>query len=113
MSIFSLHCVKSVRMWCFSGPYLPAFELNTERYSVSLRIQSKCGKIWTRKTPNTDTFHAVLFIYFVLDKNNIEVETSCLIQFFIHGKYEIMLKRFILHPFLRLFQINIAAPRGS
>ena len=24
-----------------------------------LRIQSKCGKIWTRKTPNTDTFHAV------------------------------------------------------
>ena len=24
-----------------------------------LRIQSKCGKIRTRKTPNTDTFHAV------------------------------------------------------
>ena len=26
---------------------------------VSLRIQSKCGNIRTRKTPNTDTFHAV------------------------------------------------------
>ena len=26
---------------------------------VFSRIQSKCGKIWTRKTPNTDTFHAV------------------------------------------------------
>ena len=26
---------------------------------VSLRIQSECGKIRTRKTPNTDTFHAV------------------------------------------------------
>ena len=25
----------------------------------SFRIQSKCGKIRTRKTPNTDTFHAV------------------------------------------------------
>ena len=43
----------------FSGPYFPAFGLNTERYAVSLRIQSKCGKIWTRKTPNTSTFHAV------------------------------------------------------
>ena len=25
-----------------------------------IRIQSKCGKIQTRKTPNTDTFYAVL-----------------------------------------------------
>ena len=25
-----------------------------------LRIQSECGRIRTRKTPNTDTFHAVL-----------------------------------------------------
>ena len=35
---FALHCVKSVR------------------------IQSECGKIRTRKTPNTDPFHAVLKI---------------------------------------------------
>ena len=27
----------------------PAFRLNTESYSVSLRIQSECGKIRTRK----------------------------------------------------------------
>ena len=27
--------------------------------SVSLRIQSECGKMGTRITPNTDTFHAV------------------------------------------------------
>ena len=33
----------------FSGPHFPAFALNTERYSVSLRIQSECGKIRTRK----------------------------------------------------------------
>ena len=33
----------------FSGPYFLAFGLNTERYEVSLRIQSKCGKIRTRK----------------------------------------------------------------
>ena len=28
----------------YSGPHFPAFGLNTERYSVFLRIQSKCGK---------------------------------------------------------------------
>ena len=30
------------------GPYFPAFGLNTERYEVSLPIQSECGKIRTR-----------------------------------------------------------------
>ena len=32
----------------FSGPYFPAFGLNTEKYFVSLLIQSKCGKMRTR-----------------------------------------------------------------
>ena len=53
------HCVKCVRIWSYSGPYFPAFGMNMERYSVSLRIHSKCGKIRTGITPNTDTFHAV------------------------------------------------------
>ena len=43
----------------FSGPHFPAFGLNTEVYGVNHRIQSKCGKIKTRKTPYLDTFHAV------------------------------------------------------
>ena len=30
-----------------------------ERYGVSLRIQSECGEMRTRKTPNKDTFLAV------------------------------------------------------
>ena len=50
--------MKSVRS--FIGPYFSAFGLNTEKYSVSLRIQSECGKMRTRITPNTDTFYAVL-----------------------------------------------------
>ena len=33
----------------FSGPYFPAFGLNTVRYSASLHLQSKCRKIRTRK----------------------------------------------------------------
>ena len=53
------HCVKSIRIRSFSGPYFPAFGLNTERYEVSFHIQSDYEKIRTRKTPNTDTFHAV------------------------------------------------------
>ena len=60
------HCVKSVRIRRLSDPYFPAFGLNMERYSVSLRIQFECGKIRTRKTPNMDTFHAVsLARYFI------------------------------------------------
>ena len=60
------HCVKSVRIWSFSGTYSPAFGLNKKRCFLSLCIQSECGKIRTRKTPNTDTFHAVsVFSVFV------------------------------------------------
>ena len=33
----------------FSGPYFPAFGLNTGIYGVNLRIQSECRKIQTRK----------------------------------------------------------------
>ena len=54
-----IHCVKSVIIWSYSFLYYPAFGLNTERYFMSLRIQSKCGKIRTRITPNAATFYAV------------------------------------------------------
>ena len=47
----------------FSGPYFPAFGMNTEKYGVSLCIQSKCRKIRTRKTPNTDIFQAVELVW--------------------------------------------------
>ena len=40
-------------------PYFHAFELNTERCGVSLRIHCECGKMRNRKNPSTDTFHAV------------------------------------------------------
>ena len=55
----SLHLMNSVRIWSFSELYFPAFGVNTQRHGVSLRIQSGCGKIQTRKTSNTDTFHAL------------------------------------------------------
>ena len=52
-------CVKCVRIRSVSGPDIPALELNTEKYFISLRIRSKCRKIRIRKTPNTDTFYAM------------------------------------------------------
>ena len=62
LSVASEHCVKSVRIRSFTGSYFPAFELNEDKYSVSLHIQFECGKIRTRKTPNTNTFHVMGFI---------------------------------------------------
>ena len=53
VKVVNYHCIKSVCIRSFSDPYFTAFGLNTEL------IQSECGKIRTRKTPNTDTFHAV------------------------------------------------------
>ena len=49
------HCVISARIRTYSGPHFSAFGHNTERYFISLRIYSGCGKIRTRITPNTDT----------------------------------------------------------
>ena len=60
----SPYCVKNVLIWSYSGPYFPVLGLNTERYRVSLRIQSECRKMRTRATPNTDTFHAVPYCLF-------------------------------------------------
>ena len=63
-----------------SGPYFPAFGLNTERYSVALRFQSECGKIRSRKTPYLDTFQAVIFEYvFYLRKVHVFVDVQHLL----------------------------------
>ena len=55
-----LQSVKSARIRNYSGPHFPAFGLNTERYGISLPIQSEYGKIRTRITLNMYTFYGVL-----------------------------------------------------
>ena len=47
-------CVKGVRIQSYFGPHFLAFGLNTERYGVSLRIQSKYGKYLSVFNPNAD-----------------------------------------------------------
>ena len=61
------YCVKRVLI----RSYFPAFGLNTERYSRYLRIQSECGKIWTRIIPNTDTFYVV---YKILEEEEFPID---------------------------------------
>ena len=51
-----IHCVKSVQIRSFSGPYFLVLGLNPERYSVNLYIQSKYGKIRTRKNCKSEHF---------------------------------------------------------
>ena len=48
LSIFSIHlCIKSVQIRSFSGPYFPAFGLNTERYKILRRpfLQKTSGRL--------------------------------------------------------------------
>ena len=52
---FNFHCVKVSVFGVFLVRIFPY-------HSVSLHIQSECEKLRTRKTPNTDTFHAA-FIF--------------------------------------------------
>ena len=58
----------------FSGPYFPVLGLNTERYEVSLRIQSECGKIQTRK--NSVFEHFSRSVNSILYKTNVCVEVE-------------------------------------
>ena len=51
------YCVKSVQIWSFFWSLFS--HIRTEYREISLRIQSKYGKIQTRKTPYLDTFHVV------------------------------------------------------
>ena len=41
--------VKSVQILFFSGPYFTVFGVNSDIYSVNLRIQYECTKIGTTK----------------------------------------------------------------
>ena len=60
--LFSLQ-LPSLREKCpYSELFWSAFSRIRTEYSVSLRIQSECGKIWTRISPNTDTFYTVHII---------------------------------------------------
>ena len=51
--------VKSLLIRSFSGPYFSHSDQIRRNVKYFYRIQSRIGKIRTRKNPITDTFHAV------------------------------------------------------
>ena len=75
------HCVKIFCIRSFSGPYFPAFGLNTDIYKINLHIGSECGKMRTRKTPNTDFFYAVcMYWQNTLKQNERRVRSKSIIN---------------------------------
>ena len=56
------HCVKSVKIRSYSGPYFPAFSPNVGKYGPEI-------------TPYLDTFHAVS-IGILFNKENTKIEQS-------------------------------------
>ena len=50
---------QTVNVYSFGSMKLLILIRNKRLYGVSLRIQSECGKIRTRITPNMDTFRPV------------------------------------------------------
>ena len=62
----TLHCLKSARIRSYSGPYFPAFGQNTERYSVSLRIQSKMRESTDQNNSEYGHFLCIVLHWFWL-----------------------------------------------
>ena len=61
----------------FSGPYFPVLGLNPERYSASLRIQSECWKIRTRKKLHKVTIkNANFFVLVVISEKILHWTTN-------------------------------------
>ena len=84
----------------FSGPYFPAFGLNTERYAVRrdteyLSVFSpNAGKYGPEKTPYLDTFHAVCFSS--TDAHVEDVATDCYGHLFVE-RLNLDLLKFMLY----------------
>ena len=72
-----LHCVESVHIQRFSGPYFPALGLNTERYGVSLRIQPECEKIQTIILRAETFFTQCLFLLFFCSNLPCLITLAC------------------------------------
>ena len=69
LSIIVRYFIINITVWkvskyrVISGTYFPVFWLNTERYGVSLRIQSKYMKTWTRNNSVFGHFSRCLIHY--------------------------------------------------
>ena len=91
------HCMKGVQIRSFFWSVFSAFGLNTERYGVSLRIQSNTGKYEPEKTPYLDTFHAVSIIQVFICRHS-----SLTMHNLMTGRNKVLVSLFPLQGFLHL-----------
>ena len=69
------HCLKSVRILSFFGPYFPALGLNKGRYGVSLRIQSEMLENTDQKNSEYGNFsrseanHVIILLFLDISFN--------------------------------------------
>ena len=77
------------------------------RYSVSLRIQSECGKMRTRITPNTDTFHAVwvarkkIFFELLVNIANVSMRPNFILIVFFENQSALLVSfEYLCHSFI-------------
>ena len=75
-SIMTIYFVLRENCW-YSEFFLSVFSLIGTEYGEILRIQSECGKIRTKKIPNTDTFHTVMGMHSAILSLSFEVIISC------------------------------------
>ena len=71
------------------------YGLNTERHGVSLSIQSKCGKMRTRITSNTDTFHSVCLYLRFYGTTLLSLPSFTNLGFFYYAKNSCFLEKIL------------------
>ena len=111
----NIHCVKSVRIQSYSGPYFSRiFQhsdwIRRDREYLSVRSTSaeylsvfspnaeKCGKMWTKITLNMDSFYAVVCSDLVFSRIMCFFETSTWSNAFFKDT-EIIHRSSYSHPF--------------
>ena len=92
---------RSLRKKCpYSELFWSVFSRIWTEYEASLRIQCECGKIRTRITPNTDTFHAVdLLRIDSVTANLIREFSNVPILFFVYIVLLLLYNQQITHDF--------------
>ena len=102
---------KVFKYWVFSGPYFTAFRLNTERYSVSVRIQSQCRKIRTRKNSVFGHFSRSVGIKWTLVCFNLQINGTGNELFSIKETFEesFQLQLSVLHQSMCILKTSLSS----
>ena len=76
-NIVGFHCVKSVRIRSFSGPYFSAFGLNTEIYGIDVSMSRK--QDFVKKDKQTDTFRSYMTKETLKINNDFKCDSKCFV----------------------------------